>query len=125
MYIIDFMNKIGFDRFFLMTYDRGARISHRIALDYPYKVIKMILLDIIPTIEHVERINIDFAMGYYHWFWLAKRNPKPESIINKASEEWFFARMSREKNTKDFFARKALDDDLEYVKDPETIKGIC
>ena len=100
--IVEFMTSLGFSSFYIVAHNRGARIAHRLALDFPEKVKKMILLDIIPTIEHFERIDMDFAMGYYHWFWLAQRSPIPESVINKAPEEWFFAHTSREKKNKDF-----------------------
>tara|TARA_B100000963_G_C22548542_1_gene635617 strand:- start:116 stop:1000 length:885 start_codon:yes stop_codon:yes gene_type:complete len=123
--ISEFMNLLGFTSYYIIAHDRGARIAHRLALDFPEQVLKMILLDIIPTIEHFERTNMDFAMGYYHWFWLAQRSPIPESIINKAPEEWFFAHTSREKKDKNFFAPRALADYLRCVKNPETIKAIC
>ncbi len=123
--MIELMTSLGYKKFFLVGHDRGARIGHRLALDYPDKVIKIILLDIIPTIEHFERTNKEFAMGYYHWFWLAQRYPIPESVINKAPEEWFFAHTSREKKDKDFFAQKALADYLECIKNPLTIRSIC
>ena len=123
--IINFMELLGFDKFQIVAHDRGARIAHRIALDFPEKVIKMILLDIIPTIEHFERTNMEFAMGYYHWFWLAQRSPIPESVLNKAPEEWFFAHTSREEKDKNFFDPIALNDYLDCVKNPETIKAIC
>jgi len=123
--IINFMELLGFDKFQIVAHDRGARIAHRIALDFPEKVIKMMLLDIIPTIEHFERTNMEFAMGYYHWFWLAQRSPIPESVINKAPEEWFFAHTSREEKDKNFFDPIALNDYLDCVKNPETIKAIC
>mgnify|MGYP000729618314 CR=1 FL=1 len=61
----EFMKLLGFTSFYIIAHDRGARIAHRLALDFPDKVLKMILLDIIPTIEHFERTNMDFAMGYY------------------------------------------------------------
>ncbi len=123
--MLEFMEKFTSDSFYVVGHDRGARIAHRLALDFPDKVLKMILLDIVPTIEHFERINMDFAMGYYHWFWLAQRNPIPESVINKAPEEWFFAHTSREKKEKNFFSQEALNDYLECVKNPETINAIC
>ena len=123
--LINFMELLGFDKFYILGHDRGARIAHRLALNYSKNVIKMILLDIIPTIEHFERTNMEFAMGYYHWFWLAQRSPIPESVINKAPEEWFFAHTSREKKDKDFFHPKALSDYLECIKNPETINAIC
>ena len=123
--LINFMELLGFDKFYILGHDRGARIAHRLALNYSKNVIKMILLDIIPTIEHFERTNMEFAMGYYHWFWLAQRSPIPESVINKAPEEWFFAHTSREKKDKDFFHPMALSDYLECIKNPETINAIC
>ena len=123
--LINFMELLGFDKFYILGHDRGARIAHRLALNYSKNVIKMILLDIIPTIEHFERTNMEFAMGYYHWFWLAQRSPVPESVINKAPEEWFFAHTSREKKDKNFFHPIALSDYLECIKNPETINAIC
>ena len=123
--LINFMELLGFDKFYILAHDRGARIAHRLALNYSKNVIKMILLDIIPTIEHFERTNMEFAMGYYHWFWLAQRSPVPESVINKAPKEWFFAHTSREKKDKDFFHPMALSDYLECIKNPETINAIC
>ena len=47
------------------------------------------MLDIIPTIEHFERTDMAFAMGYYHWFWFAQPHPFPETLINAAPEAWF------------------------------------
>ena len=123
--IEEFMKLLNFKSFYVLAHDRGARIAHRLALDFPDKVLKMILLDIIPTIEHFERANMDFAMGYYHWFWLAQRNPIPESVIQKAPEEWFYAHTSREKKDRDFFAPNALRDYLECLKNPKTVESIC
>ena len=123
--IVNFMELLGFKEFYILAHDRGARIAHRLALDFFFFVLKIILLDIILTIVHFERVNMEFAMGYYHWFWLAQRNPVPESVINKAPEEWFFAHTSREKKEKDFFDPMALNDYLECIKNPETIIAIC
>ena len=119
------MRLLNFNSFYVLAHDRGARVAHRLALDFPNKVLKMILLDIIPTIEHFERANMEFAMGYYHWFWLAQRNPIPESVIQKAPEDWFYAHTSREKKDKNFFSPNALSDYLECVKNPRTIEAIC
>jgi len=124
-HINEFMSLLNYDSFYLIAHDRGARIAHRLALDFPDKILKMILLDIIPTIEHFERANMDFAMGYYHWFWLAQRSPIPESVIKKAPEEWFYAHTSREKKDKNFFSPRALSDYLECLKNPLTIEAIC
>jgi len=70
------LDHFGVENFYLAGQDRGARLSHRTALDNPGRVLKIAVLDIIPTLEHFERADMAFALGDYHWFWLAQ--PRPE-----------------------------------------------
>lgn len=123
--MVDLMRLMGHDSFYLAGHDRGARVSHRLALDYPEKVAKLALLDIVPTIEHFEQADMSFAMGYYHWFWLAQPHPVPESVITAAPESWFTGHTSREQKRSDFFHPQALEDYLDCVKNPEMIRGMC
>ena len=123
--MVDLMECLGHKNFYLAAHDRGARVAHRLALDFPDRVKKLALLDIIPTIEHFERTNIDFAMGYYHWFWFAQPHPFPEVVINKAPEDWFHAHTSREPKGNDFFHPDALSDYLKAANNPEMIRGMC
>ena len=69
--MVELMEALGHTRFLIGSHDRGARVAHRLALDSPDRVEKLAVLDIVPTIEHFERTDMDFALGYYHWFWLA------------------------------------------------------
>ena len=119
------MEHFGHDRFYVGSHDRGARVAHRLALDYPERVLRLAVLDIIPTIEHFERTDMAFAMGYYHWFWLAQRHPFPESIINAEPKEWFFAHCAREPKHREFFHPRALEDYLAAVENPDMIRGMC
>ncbi len=119
------MEHFGYDEFFVGSHDRGSRVAHRLALDFPDRVLKLAVLDIIPTIEHFERAGMAFAMGYYHWFWFAQRHPFPESVINAAPEVWFRAHTSRERRGDDFFHPDALADYLAAVQNPEMIRGMC
>ena len=122
--MVALMDQLGHRQFFLAGHDRGARVSHRLALDFPDRVRKLAVLDIVPTIEHFERADADFAMGYYHWFWLAQPHPYPELLITKAPEEWFRAHTSRGPNN-DFFHPDAMADYLAAVRDPEMVRGMC
>ncbi len=123
--MVEVMTHFGYDRFYLGSHDRGARVAHRLALDYPERVIRLALLDIVPTLEHFERTDMAFALGYYHWFWFAQRHPFPESIINAAPETWFHAHCAREPRDDDFFAAEALEDYLAAARDPAMISGMC
>jgi haloacetate dehalogenase len=123
--LAELMDVLGHQRFLVAAHDRGARVAHRLALDHPTRVEKLALLDIVPTLEHFERTDMAFALGYYHWFWLAQPHPFPETLINAAPEEWFFAHTSREPKQRDFFAPDALADYLAAARDPEMITGMC
>jgi haloacetate dehalogenase len=123
--MVQVMDHFGAEDFFVGSHDRGARVAHRMALDFPNRVRKLAVLDIVPTLEHFERADMSFAMGYYHWFWFAQRHPLPESVINAAPEIWFRAHTSREPKNGDFFDADALADYLAAVKNPEMIRGMC
>lgn len=123
--MVEVMEQLGHRRFLLAGHDRGARVAHRLAIDHPARVERLAVLDIVPTLEHLERADMAFAMGYYHWFWLAQPHPFPEVLINAAPEAWFAAHTSREPKPPDFFDRDALADYLEHVRDPDMIRGMC
>ena len=123
--MVELMAHFGHDAFFLAGHDRGARVAHRLALDHPGRVRRLALMDIIPTLEHFERADMAFGLGYYHWFWLAQPHPFPETLIGAAPEAWWRAHTSREPKPADFFAAEALADYLEAARNPEMIRGMC
>ncbi len=66
------MRHLGFERFFVAGHDRGGRVAYRMALDHPERVLKLAVLDIIPTGEAFRRADRAFGLGYWHWFFLAQ-----------------------------------------------------
>ncbi|RLA54413.1 MAG: alpha/beta hydrolase [Gammaproteobacteria bacterium] len=64
--MIEIMDELGFDKFKVVGHDRGARVTHRLCLDYPQRVIRAVLLDIIPTRTLYETVNQDVASVYFH-----------------------------------------------------------
>jgi haloacetate dehalogenase len=123
--MVELMEKLGHTRFKVASHDRGSRVAHRLAIDHPERVEKLAVMDIVPTIEHFERADMSFAMGYYHWFWLAQPHPIPENLITAAPEVWFHGHTRREPKGDDFFDPDALADYLAHVRDPATVRGIC
>ena len=75
------MQALGFDRFTVMGHDRGARVAYRLALDTPEAVDRVILLDIISTLDNWERMRWSSALKAYHWPFLAQPHPLPETLI--------------------------------------------
>jgi haloacetate dehalogenase len=123
--MVDVMAQLGHARFRVAAHDRGARVAHRLALDHPDKVERLALLDIVPTIEHFERADMAFGLGYYHWFWFAQPHPFPEDLIHAAPELWFHAHTNREPKGRGFFTPEALADYLAAARQRETTVGMC
>ncbi len=123
--LVALMRDLGFPRFRIVSHDRGARVAHRLALDHPQAVEKLCTMDIIPTIEHFERADMAFAMGYYHWFFLAQPHDRPERMILRDVEDWFDLHTSREPKDRSFFHPEARADYLAALRLPGTVAAIC
>ncbi len=119
------MTVLGHKTFRVGSHDRGARVAHRLALDHADRVERLAVLDIVPTIEHFERTDMAFALGYYHWFWFAKPHPFPENLISASPDIWWRSHTSREPKGDDFFNPDASADYLEAIHDPEMVRGMC
>ncbi len=123
--MVELMATLGHRRFSVVSHNRGARVAHRLAIDHPAVVESLTVMDIVPTIEHFERADMAFALGYYHWFWFAQPHPFPENLINAAPEIWFHAHTSREPKPPGFFREEAMADYLAAARTPEAIGGMC
>jgi haloacetate dehalogenase len=78
---IHVMRELGHERFQVLAHDRGARVAHRLALDHPQAVERMLLLDIAPTLAMYRNTSEAFARAYWHWFFLIQPPPLPEALI--------------------------------------------
>jgi haloacetate dehalogenase len=123
--MVALMARLGHERFQVVAHDRGARVAQRMALDHPQAVERLCTMDIIPTLEHFERADMAFGMGYWHWFFLAQRHPGPEAMIRADIEPWFDFHTSREPKPRDFFHAEARADYLAALHEPGTIEAIC
>ena len=83
---VEVMEALGFDTFSLIGHDRGARVAHRMVLDYPQKVKKLVLLDILPTLWLYDNTDQAFATNYWHWFFLIQPYPLPEMLIGNSAD---------------------------------------
>ena len=79
--MIELMTALGHPRFSIAGHDRGGRVAYRLALDHPDRVVRLAVLDILPTFEVWQRMNKDAAMRSYHWLFLAQPAPLPEHLI--------------------------------------------
>ncbi len=116
---VEVMQRLGFERFAVVGHDRGGRCAYRMALDHPERVLALSVLDILPTSEHFRRTDMAFALGYWHWFFLAQPFPVPERLIG-ADPDVFYLRRGR-----DMFDSAALAEYRRCYTNPETIHAMC
>jgi haloacetate dehalogenase len=94
--MVTVMRKLGFERFSVAGHDRGGRVAYRMALDHPDRVLRLAVLDILPTATVWDRADARFALAYWPWSLLAQPEPlperilaaAPEAIVDNALDEW-------------------------------------
>ena len=107
------MKKLGYSEFFCIGHDRGARVFHRAALDYPKMVKKLVLIDIVPTPHIYKNLNKNISESFFHWFLLSRKKPLPENLINNNKEYYIKSMLGRLSNTNQFLEKKVIDT---YIK---------
>ena len=122
---VEVMQQLGFESFYLVGHDRGARVSHRLTKDHPQKVRKLAVLDIIPTHRMFQIVNKEMATNTYHWFFLIQPYDFPERVIGAAADLFVRRGFDRTDNAAEAFPAEAI---AEYVRcfcDPATIHATC
>ena len=118
------MKSLGFDQFFLLGHDRGGRVSHRLAADFPESVLGLMVLDISPTLTMYENTTMQFAKGYWHWFFLIQPEPVPETMIDANPEYWLKNHMGRHAGT-GIFSPDRWSEYLAGASNPESMHAMC
>ncbi|TWT10798.1 alpha/beta fold hydrolase [Reyranella sp. CPCC 100927] len=86
------MEHLGHRRFMVAGHDRGARVTHRLLLDWPDRVSRAAVLDIVPTPHVFAHVDKQLATAYWHWFFLIQKADFPERLIG-ADPEYYLRRL--------------------------------
>jgi haloacetate dehalogenase len=119
------MGTLGFDRFNVLAHDRGARVAHRLAADYPDAVQRLVLLDIAPTLSMYEQTGEAFARAYWHWFFLIQPAPMPERLIEADPVAYLHEVMGRRSAGLAPFDPRALHEYARCLSLPGAAHGLC
>lgn len=119
------MQALGFETFSVMAHDRGARVAHRLAADFPQAVHKMVLLDIAPTLAMYNKTTEQFARSYWHWFFLIQPAPLPERLIEADPGAYITDVMGRRSAGLAPFDPRALGEYRRCLALPGTAHGLC
>ena len=118
------MKALGHEQFFLLGHDRGGRVSHRLAMDYPKSVLRLMALDISPTLKMYDNTTMEFAKGYWHWFFLIQPEPVPETLIGANPQFWINKHLGRHGGT-DIFSPERWAEYLAGVSNPLSMHAMC
>ena len=119
------MQHLGHAHFALLAHDRGARVAHRLAADHPGAVLRLVLLDIAPTLAMYEQTSDAFARAYWHWFFLIQPAPLPERLIEADPAAYIRDVMGRRSAGLAPFDARALAEYTRCLALPGTAHGIC
>ena len=119
------MTALGYSQFFIAGHDRGGRVAHRLARDYPQAVTKLAVLDIAPTAMMYDTTDMHFATSYYHWFFLIQPAPFPETLIGSDPKFFLESKMQHWGKDRSAITNDAFDEYLRCFSNPDTIHASC
>jgi len=122
---VELMRLLGFNRFAVVGHDRGGRVAHRMALDYPTTITHLAVLDIVPTYKLYTTVTKEFATVYFHWFFLIQPAPIPETLLGN-SAEFFLRNLSMSRGVyPNIITNDAFAEYLRCFQDPATLHAMC
>jgi haloacetate dehalogenase len=123
--MVRLMEALGFERFFVAGHDRGARVAYRMALDYPERVGRLAVLDILPTCEVFGRADSRLLLSFWPFSLLAQPAPLPERLILAAPESVVDDALTNWGSEPAHFPAEIRAAYVEALRDPRTVHAIC
>jgi haloacetate dehalogenase len=96
---VEVMRKLGHKRFSAVGHDRGGRVVHRMSLDHPEELERIVVLDIAPTATMYARTDKAFATSYFWWFLLIQPFDFPERMIGGNPDYFLETHIARQVKT--------------------------
>lgn len=119
------MTSLGFDSFAVAGHDRGGRVAHRMALDFPNRVQRLAVLDIVPTLHMFEHVDREMAQTYFHWFFLTQPVGLPERLISADPAGWISGRFQGRSSSSWSQESDALQEYTRIFEDPAHVAATC
>ena len=87
--VLELMRRLGHESFAVVGHDRGSLVAFRLAMDFPDVITKLVIMDGLPVLEHLERTDAKFAQAWWHWWFLGQTEKPAERLINLAPDDWY------------------------------------
>jgi len=122
---LEVMQALGFEQFMVVGHDRGGRVGQRMALDHPQRVLKLAVLDIVPTPYVFAHLSRELALAYYHWFFLAQPLGFPERLIGHDPIGFLHQKLGGWGSGLSVYTPEALAEYERCFQNPATIHATC
>lgn len=119
------LDRLGIDAGHVVGHDRGGRVAHRLALDFPELVTSVAVLDIVPTLHMFEHVDRAMAEAYFHWFFLTRADGLPEGLIRADVERWLRSRFTGRHGAAYEFPADVVDAYLDAFRRPGGVEATC
>jgi haloacetate dehalogenase len=117
--VVRLLAGLGHERFAVVGHDRGSLVAFRMAMDHPAAVTRLVVMDGLPVIEHLERTDARFARAWWHWWFLGQTDKPAERVICADPDAWYRTPGPAEigaGNHADLWAA---------LRDPAVVHGMC
>ena len=122
---VEVMEQLGFKTFMAAGHDRGARVLHRMCLDYPDRVQRAAILDIIPQHNLYTHMTREWAKASYHWLFMIQPYPLPETLMSADPDFFINTKLAKTKAGLSFFGKEALEEYRRCFRNKETVHAMC
>ena len=122
---IALMEHLGHMSFAVAGHDRGGRVAHRLALDFPDAIERLVVLDIAPTLTMYAQTNQEFATRYFWWFFLIQPDGLPEKMIASDLENFLRRHIAGQLKIEGAVEEAVIAEYLRSYSDPATLHAIC
>jgi haloacetate dehalogenase len=117
--MVALMREFGHERFAVVGHDRGGLVAFRTALDHPGVVDRLVVMDALPVVEHLERLNETFVRTWWHWWFLGQTDKPAEQFIDSDPDRWY--RLA----PPEVMGQENHDDVRRCLRNPQVVHGMC
>jgi haloacetate dehalogenase len=117
--VVSLMSRLGHQQFAVVGHDRGSLVAFRTAMDHPELVSRLVIMDGLPVVEHMERLNEAFVRNWWHWWFLTQADKPAERAINLDPDGWYALPAPKEMGAENHA------DVSQALRDPAVVHGMC
>jgi haloacetate dehalogenase len=117
--VVTLMRMLGHEQFAVVGHDRGSLVAMRLALDHPDVVTRLVVMDGLPIIEHLERLNEGFVRAWWHWWFMGQTENPAERVISADPTAWY------QTPAPEVMGAEAHAELWEALRNPAVVHGMC